>query len=281
MADEYTYEIPDKEKYLQGVIAILRHNNDNEIAELLKGCKCEITPSSQFSQVRWNCMFTTVHLYVPITKLGAFSQPIKKKLIDACDTMMPRAAGYDVLSVEISPSMDDIPVEQSLAEDLEQISAELSQQILPILPDDIKNKGKEMAEVYLYLYCVENSLRLFIETVAKKHYGDDYFSKLSVPRPVLRGIEIRKKEEQSNQWLRVRGDSDLFYLDFGELGTIIQNNWDLFKDFFSDQAWILGKINEIAKCRHLVAHNSYIGTHEKEVIRVYYHSILKQIGLLK
>ena len=143
-----------------------------------------------------------------------------------------------------------------------------------ILPDDIIQKGKDMAEVYFYLYCVENSLRLFIEKVAKDRLGENYFGQLKISK------EIRKQQESKHKWLRLRGDSEIFYLDFKDFGTLIQNNWDLFSPFFPDQSWILTKINELAECRNLVAHNSFIGRHEREVIKVNYHSILKQLGSL-
>jgi hypothetical protein len=76
----------------------------------------------------------------------------------------------------------------------------------------------------------------------------------------------------------VRGDSDLFYLDFKDLGTIILNNWELFRVYFPDQSWISAKMNELYSCRNLVAHNSYIGAHERDLIRVYFRSIIKQLN---
>jgi len=97
---------------------------------------------------------------------------------------------------------------------------------------------------------------------------------------VKKAIESRKKQEVKKQWMRIRGDSDLFYLDFKDLSPIILNNWDLFENYFPDQAWISTKIEELGDCRNLVAHNSYIGDHEKDLIRVYYKSILKQINIL-
>jgi hypothetical protein len=75
-----------------------------------------------------------------------------------------------------------------------------------------------------------------------------------------------------------RGNNPLFYLDFKDLGTLILNNWESFKTYFPNQAWISAKIEELAHCRNLVAHNSYLGKHERDVIRVNFDSIVKQIG---
>lgn len=280
MSSEYSYDKPDEEKYLQAVIAILRQRNQSKIAELLKGCSCDICPSSQFSH-RYNCVHTSIQIYVPISKLDAFSEPIKEIILVACDDAMPKSLGYDVTSVVISPSLDDIPDGQSLNEDLDHIASELSQQVLPILPADIKNKGEEMAEVYLYLYCIENSLRLFIENVAKTKFGDDWFEKIQLNRSIKDAVTQRKDLESRNAWLSVRRDSKIFFVDFKDLGSLISLNWDLFKPYFPDVPWIESKIAELAQCRNYVAHNSYVGDHEKEMIRLYYRSILKQIGAIK
>lgn len=73
----------------------------------------------------------------------------------------------------------DFEMEEDLITDLENQSDRVSGKILSaILPNDIKEKGYYMAEVYTYLYAVENSLRLFIEEVCKKEYGGNYFDEI-------------------------------------------------------------------------------------------------------
>lgn len=59
--------------------------------------------------------------------------------------------------------------------------------------------------------------------------------------------------------MSVRGDNDLFYLDFKDLGILINSNWSIFGEYFNTQDLILPKINEMAECRNLIVHNSYIG----------------------
>jgi len=134
-----------------------------------------------------------------------------------------------------------------------------------------------MAQVYLCLYCVENSLRSFIELVARDKLGDDYFDQLTLNKDIKEKIASRKTQESTNRWLRLRGDSEIFYLNFEDLGTIIRNNWNIFSKYFPNQNWITTKIEDLAKCRNLVAHNSFVGDHERDLIRVYYTSILRQL----
>jgi hypothetical protein len=71
---KFTYEIPNAEKYLRGMIALLQYKKENELADLLKGCTCKIVPSTQFSHQRWDAFYTVIHLQAPISKLDFFSE---------------------------------------------------------------------------------------------------------------------------------------------------------------------------------------------------------------
>lgn len=146
-----------------------------------------------------------------------------------------------------------------------------------LLPDDIRTKGKEMSEAYVLSYYIENSLRIFIEKICANQYGTDFIKKIKISTDLIRKISNRRSDEDKNKWLSVRGGNDLFYLDLDDLGKLIQNNWDVFERFFPNQNWIVGKIEEITKCRNLIAHNSYIKKEERSLLPLYYMQILKQI----
>jgi hypothetical protein len=103
-------------------------------------------------------------------------------------------------------------------------------------------------------------------------------SSLNTSKSVKNAIAMRKQNEQLNKWMSVRGGSDLFYLDFKDLADVITNNWPLFSGCFPDQAWIRTKIEEMANCRNLVAHNSYLQEHERDVLRTNFTSIIRQVG---
>lgn len=94
-------------------------------------------------------------------------------------------------------------------------------------------------------------------------------------REMRRKIKNRKKSKEKIKWLSSRGDSDIFYLDLDDIGAIIRNNWDIFKEYFESLEWIVTNINEIAECRHPVAHHSYLEEHERDVIRVNFVKIMK------
>lgn len=275
---EFTYEKPDEQAFLATLIQYLKFKGEKEIADLLEDSKCKIESSGSFSYQRWNGRWTGITFYVPVHKLVLVNEEIKRKLREFCDEIIPAEVGFDVMEIQFTPRITATVNKKTLFEDLEEVSTKLSKEIISqLLPSDVKQKGKDMTETYLYLYCVENSLRLFVHKVASEKLGVDYFSKLVRNTSIDRKICDRKEAESKNKWLPLRGDSEIFYLDFKDLGTIIQNNWTTFSPYFPNQNWILAKIDELGDCRNLVAHNSYLQSHERDVIRVNYNSILKQI----
>ena len=138
------------------------------------------------------------------------------------------------------------------------------------LPNDIKDKGKHMSKAYLMLYCLENTLRLFIEQ--RETITNPFFINNSVKKK----IQDRKNSELQNKYLSVRGNSDLYYMDFKELGDVIINNPGLLK-IFPNENWVKAKIEELGNIRNLIAHNSYIGELEIKIIAANYESIIRQI----
>ncbi len=277
MSDNFTYQSPDAKKYLQALLSYLDTKSEVALYDLLKVSTCAIDDSGSFSGKRWDAMYTTIYFEVPVEKFSSLKidENTRNRLTNYCDIVMPRNIGFDVVAVEFLPSVGDEFGESTLEDDLGNFtSANKSFD----LPDDILSKGKEMQHVYLYLYAIENYIRLFIEKVGIDTYGENYFSSFNITRSITNQINGRRRTEDKNRWVSIRGDSELFYLDFSELGSLIQNNWELFRDYFPDQAWIGTKLNELYSIRNLVAHNSYVGDHERDVLRVNFRSIVSQIN---
>jgi len=158
--------------------------------------------------------------------------------------------------------------------------ADIVQQVdygkLNLLPKDIQDKGREMADVYLYLYCIENSFRIFISEIMKG-------GQVLMPKKVQETIDKLKASEKESKYLPVRGDNDLYYCDFIELGKIMISNWEVFGEYFPKQNehWLNVMIDELYKIRCLVAHNSYVGDHERQSLKVYYKNITLQLKISK
>lgn len=275
---DFTYDVPGEDEFLSALLLLLKKDGESELPDLLTGAGCSIVPSGSYSRRRWNALWTEVRFSVSTDKFGLVTSEVENKLVSYCQRIMPAEAGYDVMSVSITPRLKNGKESKRLDEEIKDVCRTLdNMQDFISLPSDLESKGREMAEVYLFLYYAENVLRLFIEQVGREAHGPEFFSRIQVPKSIRDGIAARKRNEEKNKWLRVRGDSDLFYLDFKDLGDIILNNWTLFSKFFPDQAWIKTKIEEMANCRHLVAHNSYVDEHGREVIRLNFKSIIRQL----
>ncbi|MGO5010652.1 Swt1 family HEPN domain-containing protein [Niallia sp. Sow4_A1] len=281
----FTYNLPfSNERLLDGIILSLKRKQEAEVAHLLRGASLSIeTGGYSFYDGGWgrsNAMATSIYLYVnPVNIEGLDSDETKELLRLTCDKLIPAEVGFDVKRIIIEIDLTkDFEVEDDLISDLEKQSDRISGKILSkILPADIKEKGYYMAEVYTYLYAVENSLRIFIEQVCKEKYGDNYFDEINVPKALRNTITNRIEKANANKWLSIRGESKLFYLDFKDLGSLIDNNWDVFNKYFPSRDFIIPKIDEMAECRNLIAHNSLVEETERSVIKTYYNVILKQI----
>jgi hypothetical protein len=278
----FTYKAPDDKAFFAHLYKYIQILDDKELASLLSGGKCVINTTTTYSHNRWDACDASIVFSIPIDSLSKVNEAIKKRLFKYCFDVFPADAGYDLKEVTFSPVFQ-IETQDNLLDNLE-FNLELGKNGFQLLSLDqeVKDKGNEMAEAYTYLYWAENMLRKYIITIAKLHFGSSYPSKLQFNRTVRDKIAQRKREEERNTWVSVRGDSDIYYLDFVELADVIINNWDIFKSHFPDQAWIKTKIDDMYKCRCLVAHNSYISKHDRDVIRVNFTSIIKQInGSLK
>lgn len=275
----FTYELPSEDGFFNAVMTVLCNDpkyKDKDYSNIIREGYCEISATSSYSQRRWDAMYTIVNFYIPQDTFGAHASnlaDIRDVLLKVSSSVMPPNAGYDVMEINISPNLNS-PRNNIL----EEVIIATDQAKLDILSDEIKQKGKEMSELYVTLYCVENSLRNFIDTTLSNSLGENYFSMISVPTDIAKGIATRKKEESQNKWLPLRGDKDIYYLDFIDLAKLIQNNWEYFKAYFPSKGWISTKIEELYKVRCLIAHNSYAGDDEKDMVALYYKQIVKQIG---
>jgi hypothetical protein len=281
----FTYNLPfSNDKLLKGIIIMLKKENKYDLANLLRGANLQIE-NGGYSYYDGHCgrsdaLATYITFFVNPDYLDVLDKVENKNLLARiCDGLIPPDVGFDVKNVFFNMDLTkDFEVEDDLIADLENNVNAITYRIVgEVLPEDIRIKGYQMAEAYTYLYSVENSLRLFIEKIAKAKYGENYFSQLNIPRALQNTISSRQNNDAANKWMSVRG-TELFYLDFKDLGAVINNNWDIFKDYFPSQDFILPKLNDMAECRNKIAHNSYVDDLERNLMKTYYNVILRQIS---
>ena len=94
---EFTYEIPNEEKFLQAVLVMIRKKGNNALASLLSGSKCSIIRSENFSRKRWNAYYTIVDFAFPSSKYDEIVNQIdvvsKEIIKEICNDVMPSKNG--------------------------------------------------------------------------------------------------------------------------------------------------------------------------------------------
>jgi hypothetical protein len=284
---DLNYEFPNPDTTLKSLIPTLKFRNHIDLASLLAGSKLTFNPTTTYAPYmggkKWNAYGAYAVFGIHPNDLEEakkiFGETGVEAIINAFRDIMPADCGYEIVGVTVVGSAEAKPMKRDTITQIKKIAEDLPSKVKEaVLPEDILQKAKEMSEVYLYTYCAENALRAFIEAIARKNYSDDYMTKLKMNGEMVKKITQRKQLQQKKKWLSARGSSDIFFLDVGDLGWLIANNWDIFKPYFDRIDWVTVNINEIADCRNQVAHHSYLEEHERNIIRDNFIKILKQIG---
>ena len=147
-----------------------------------------------------------------------------------------------------------------------------------LLPPILARNSIKMAEkVYPLIYVLENSLRHLILSKMNAKYGSTWWDS-NVPSKIRATVEQRKTLEGKNRWHSIRGAHEIFYTDFGDLVSIIDTNWDIFKDLFPSQKWIESKLDEIELSRNIIAHNNLLPDREIKRIKLYFGDFKRQLN---
>lgn len=130
--------------------------------------------------------------------------------------------------------------------------------ITPFLkPTDIED-AKKMAELYIILHCLENSVRNFIDNILTKKINAKWWDKAKNAE-LEKKVKERKERETKNKWLSPRGKSSpLFYIDWGDLVKIIRKFENDFKPFIDEMKFVELRLDELEKVRNIIAHNGVL-----------------------
>lgn len=134
----------------------------------------------------------------------------------------------------------------------------------PQFEEAIRNDASKMAKHYETFYCLEHSIRLLISQRLKE-FGDDWWD-AKIPENIKVEAKKRHKKEVA-KGITPRSYELLDYTDFGELSTIIINNWDIFGDMLTDKDAVRNVMTMLNMLRGPIAHCGYL--REDEVTRLH------------
>lgn len=143
--------------------------------------------------------------------------------------------------------------------------------------EKIRNGSIQMQRYYRMLYVFENLVREFISNTFIDVDGENWFD-VRANRQMKDKLAKRKADEQKNQWHTGRNEHPLFYMDFGDLALLIINHWDVFSDFFPDQAWVTSRIKDSERTRNVIAHTNELPAEEGVRLEMHLRDWIKQVG---
>lgn len=133
-----------------------------------------------------------------------------------------------------------------------------------------------ISNCFKWIYLTENILRKFIAKILTK---EGYQNVIALNDSKLNDkIKKRIEQEKNKNYLPIRGDHDIYYLDLIDLNRFFQKHWNIFKNFFDSQGWITQKIIDLYEIRKRVAHNSGNLTKDELLsVAAYCKQIIKQV----
>ena len=150
---------------------------------------------------------------------------------------------------------------------------------IPLLDEELVRKSRKMAVVYTAICAFENSVREFISKKLLEEKGENWWE-LSVKPEIRQKAESRKQSEKDVRWLTQRGDSMIYYTEFGDLLSIMgrPENWGFFEVHIGNIDWAKQIITTLEKSRNIIMHSGELEPKDIERVGTYIRDWIRQVG---
>jgi hypothetical protein len=148
---------------------------------------------------------------------------------------------------------------------------------LELLDDGVLARARRMAPAYTAIAAFENSVREFVSRRLLEHAGEKWWS-VCVSEKIRQRAESRLDEEAKIRWHTPRGDDPLNYTEFGDLTSIISQNWDQFEAHLRNQDWVRQIISTLERSRNVIMHSGDLTNVDLERIGTVIRDWIKQVG---
>ncbi len=148
----------------------------------------------------------------------------------------------------------------------------------PYISDEDVADARKMADVYLTLFCLENSIRRHIASILSSNLGDNWWD-IAASASMKRKEQDRLANEKQNRWIPTRSDlGPLYSVDWSDLTTLMRKYEGLFRASISDINF-LHRFSDLGNLRNVVAHNGVIGeAMQIRRVELAFHDWIKQVG---
>lgn len=150
---------------------------------------------------------------------------------------------------------------------------------LSLMDEEFVVKSRRMAVVYTAICSFENSVREFIAKKLLEEKGENWWD-LCVKKEIRTNAENRKKSEKDVRWLTARGNSMIYYTEFGDLISIMakSENWKFFEVHVGKIEWAKQIIETLEKSRNIIMHSGELAPTDIERVGMYIRDWIRQVG---
>jgi hypothetical protein len=134
----------------------------------------------------------------------------------------------------------------------------------PQIERAIRSEAATMAPHYEVFYSLERTIRALVVDTLQSEDGEQWWEN-RVPEDVRIEAEQSQKRE-SDSGVTPRSENLIDYTNFGDLGKIINKNWDLFDQTFTSQKAVGRIMWNLNTLRGPIAHCSPLA--EDEIVRL-------------
>lgn len=163
----------------------------------------------------------------------------------------------------IAQKISEIFKDEKIIED-EFFQDNLIKPFVPQIKMEIRLNASRMSIYYKIFYMLENHIRMIIESLLKEEFGSDWWSS-ATPDAVKNNANTNKKRELEAGF-SLRSTEMLPYTNFGELGDIVRENWNVFGQIFRDKGHFNRVMFNLNLLRATIAHCGLLS--EDEVLRL-------------
>jgi hypothetical protein len=148
---------------------------------------------------------------------------------------------------------------------------------LDLLDDSLVDSARVMATVYTAIAAFENTVRRFVVKVLMENKGENWWEEC-VSEKIRKYADTRKAEEDKIRWHSARGISMINYTEFGDLVTIMGQNFSLFEDYIISIEWARQIIQTLERSRNVIMHSGELGRKDIERIGTNIRDWISQVG---
>lgn len=134
-----------------------------------------------------------------------------------------------------------------------------------------------MSTVYIAISAFENSVRSFVVKIILENNGEKWWDEC-VSEKIRKSAELRMKEEEKIKWHSARGSSMINYVDFGDLISIIGQNYNLFEVHIVSLDWARQIFQTLERSRNIIMHSGVLSRSDVERIGTNIRDWVRQVG---